>query len=417
MAIKRLRVSNFKSFKSLAIELRNFNLLIGANASGKSNFIQIFKFLRDITEFGLDNAISLQGGVEYFRNVNIDSTQDFSIEIVSDQRIAFAKEVDNKLIAIRPYETTYNLNIRFKKTGVGFEIINEKVSHKVEYSILERQKKKIKEKEKLGSGETTISNIGGRIDSRFQFPLKGEELKEEDFLPSFLREEKPSAKVTLLERLAFLPPFMLETIFTDFSIYDFDPRLPKKAVTVTGKAELEEDGSNLAIVLKNIKQSAAKKRKFYNLMREILPFVEEFSVDKFADTLLFKVREIYSKKSFLPASLMSDGTINLTALIISLYFEDKPLKIIEESERNIHPYLISKLVNMMQEASKKSQLICTTHNPEMLKHVDLNDILLIFRDKDGFSCISRPAEKKEIKLFLENEMGIEELYVRNLLEI
>ncbi len=48
MAIKRIRVRNFKSFKDLEVELGKFNLLIGANASGKSNFIRIFEFLRDI---------------------------------------------------------------------------------------------------------------------------------------------------------------------------------------------------------------------------------------------------------------------------------------------------------------------------------------------------------------------------------
>ena len=45
MAIKKIKISNFKSFKNLEIELGKFNVLIGANASGKSNFIQIFNTL------------------------------------------------------------------------------------------------------------------------------------------------------------------------------------------------------------------------------------------------------------------------------------------------------------------------------------------------------------------------------------
>lgn len=49
MAIKRIHVKNFKSFKDLEVEFGKFNVLIGANASGKSNFIQMFQFLRDIT--------------------------------------------------------------------------------------------------------------------------------------------------------------------------------------------------------------------------------------------------------------------------------------------------------------------------------------------------------------------------------
>jgi len=86
--------------------------------------------------------------------------------------------------------------------------------------------------------------------------------------------------------------------------------------------------------------------------------LDELDVEKFADkSLLFKLREIYAKKQYLPASLISDGTINITALIIALYFEKKPLTIIEEPERNIHPYLISKVVEMMKDASQKSRLL------------------------------------------------------------
>ena len=102
--------------------------------------------------------------------------------------------------------------------------------------------------------------------------------------------------------------------------------------------------------------------------------------------------------------------------IIALYFEKKELIIIEEPERNIHPSLISKLISMMKEASKKKQIIITTHNPEFVKNADLKSLLLISRDKQGFSTISRPLEKEEIKIFLRNEIGIDELYIQNLLE-
>jgi predicted ATPase len=86
MVIKKLKISNFKSFDELEIELSRFNVLIGANASGKSNFTQIFRFIRDIISQGLNNAISLQGGIEYFRNINIGSAKNFSLEIVSDEK-------------------------------------------------------------------------------------------------------------------------------------------------------------------------------------------------------------------------------------------------------------------------------------------------------------------------------------------
>ena len=115
--------------------------------------------------------------------------------------------------------------------------------------------------------------------------------------------------------------------------------------------------------------------------------------------------------------MISDGTINIAALIIALYFDKNPLIIIEEPERNIHPHLISRVINMMKDASRNKQIIVTTHNPEMVRHADIKDILLISREEEGFSHISNPMDKQETRIFLENEMGLADLFVDNLLEV
>jgi len=415
MAINKLRVTNFKSFKKLEIELGKFNVLIGANASGKSNFIQIFKFLRDIKNFGLDNAISLQGGIEYLRNINIGPSEDFSVYIVSDQEFrSLVRRTKEGFIGRKTYETTYEFTLKFINRGLGFKIVRDKLTQKLSFIRLVRlegKKKKIKEKETIGKGKLAISRANGKIIPNLQKP-KEIKISVNDIFPSFLREELPSNTLLLETPFFFMP--QLETIFSEISIYDIDPKLPKKATPITGKAELEEDGSNLSIVLKNIIPNENKKRKLFNLVKELLPFIDEIDVEKFADkSLLFKLREIYSKNQYLPASLISDGTINITALIIALYFDEKPLTIIEEPERNIHPYLISEVTNMMKDASQKKQIIVTTHNAEIVKYAGLKNILLISRQKDGFSTISRPADKEEVKIFLKNKIGIEELYLQN----
>ncbi len=185
---------------------------------------------------------------------------------------------------------------------------------------------------------------------------------------------------------------------------------------ITGKAELEKDGVNLSIVLKNILENKDNRRKFFNLVKDALPFVDDIDIEQVADkSLIFNLRETYSKRQYLPAALISDGTINITALIIALYFEKNGIIMIEEVERNIHPYLISKLVNMMQDASREKQIVITTHNPEIVKHAVLENILLVSRDDTGFSKISKPNDKEEVKTFLKNEIGIDELYIQNLL--
>jgi len=417
MSIKRIEVRNFKSFKELKIDPGKFNVIIGANASGKSNFVHIFEFLRDITSSGLDNAVSMQGGVEYLRNMNIGASEPLSIKVVSDQEFRWGLETKVGLIGVKTYEATYEFALRFNKRGSGFRIVKDELSQKCKFN-LERKEKEIKEKEILGDGEILISRSNGRVKIVLNIP-PNVPLKKEDIFPPFLREEKLPEHKLLLETPYFLIP-PLKGIFSEISIYDFDPKLPKKATPITGKAELEEDGNNLSIILKNITENRERRRKLFNLVKDLLPFVENLDVEKFADkSLLFKLKESYFKTQYLPASLISDGTINMTALIVALYFEKKPFVIIEEPERNIHPSLISKVVEMMKDVSQtqEKQIVVTTHNPEFVKYAGLENILLVSRNEDGFSTISRPVDKEEVKAFLKNDIGIEELYIQNLLEV
>jgi predicted ATPase len=138
-----------------------------------------------------------------------------------------------------------------------------------------------------------------------------------------------------------------------------------------------------------------KSRKFHNLLRDLLPFAVEIGTEQYLGTsILLKLREKYHEDALL-ANLLSDGTVDAAALITALYFEDKDVVIIEEPERNIHPHLISRLVAMMKDAARKKQIIVTTHSPEVVRHAGLENLLLITRDKDGFSAMSRPAEKNK----------------------
>jgi len=419
MSVKRIKITNFKSFDKLEVELGKFNVLIGANASGKSNFVQIFEFLMDISNHGLDNAVSMQGGVEYLRNINVGASQNFSLKVVSDQEFKLIVGRTKKdLIRIKTYETSYEFALKFRKRGLGFEIAKDNLTQKCKFIRLERQKKKIEEKEEIGQGEIILSCANGKFTFDLHKPEKISIKKDDIYPPFFFRQQKLPPSILLLQIPFFFMHPSLEEIFSEFSVYDFDPKLPKKATPITGKVELEGDGSNLAIILKNITENKEKRRRLFNLVKDLLPFISNLDVEKFADkSLLFKLQEIYFKNNYLPASLISDGTINITAIIVALYFEKKPLTIIEEPERNIHPYLISKVVDMMKDASQKKQIIVTTHNPEIVKYAGLDNILLVSRDEKGFSTISRPVDKEEVKTFLQNEIGIEELYVQNLLGV
>jgi predicted ATPase len=419
MPIQQVHVENFKSFSELDIDLSRFNVVIGSNAAGKSNFISIFKFLRDIARHGLVNAIAMQGGSEYIRNAKIGHERNLVVRVsyTPDQKLDIIdhKTGENTILGIQSCESSYEFAIQFDAEGDGFVIIKDRLVIGCEVSSCERKGTSVRKSRIFGRGEIQVTNEEGDVKFAIHLP-EGCPLSENDIIPVFFRGVHLQKHTLLLESSFAFPLPHVEKLFDRIAVYDIDPKLPKRGVIISGKRELEEDAGNLAVVVKTIIDDPEKKRKFSNLLRDIMPFVEDFSVKKFMDvSLILTLRERYAKSYDLPASSLSDGTIVVFALIIALYFEDKPFIVIEEPVSHIHPFLVARVMAMMKESSQKTQLMITTHSTEVVKHVSIEDILLISRDSEGFSVISRPADKQEVKTFLKNEIGIEELFVQNLL--
>ena len=72
---------------------------------------------------------------------------------------------------------------------------------------------------------------------------------------------------------------------------------------------------------------------------------------------------------------------------------------------------------MFDDVSQKKQVIVTTHNPEIVRNANIKNLFLVARDSKGFSTIYKPIDRQEVQIFLQNEIGIEELYVQDLLGV
>lgn len=200
-------------------------------------------------------------------------------------------------------------------------------------------------------------------------------------------------------------------------VFDLNVKLPKQVISFNAKADLEEDGSNLAIVLRRILANPEQRRMLANLLRDVLPFITDVETEQFADRfLMLKLRESYNREA-LPASLLSDGTVYVVALIVALYFSRRSLVAIEEPEKHIHPSLLARVADLLKDAAQRTPVVVTTQNPELVRHVPLESLLLVTRDKDGFSTIRRPAESEEVKHFLQHDLGVADLFTQNLLGV
>jgi predicted ATPase len=400
MNISRLRAQNFKSFDTVDVELGDFNVLIGANASGKSNFLSLLTFLRDIAREGVEDAVSMQSGmIELLRNVQLGGKQPTKICVEAGYGLddpgeppEFEWEVGGGSALATMSGFRYEIGLQHETSG--FRVAPESIKWGGYFG-----------KEEGGSSEAVFSI---RSDSR-------ESLDDESLLMNGRpRQGIDLSQTSLLWKDSIWTTFAREVI-SQFRVFDFG----KSRIEIqgsSGRSQLEEDGSNVALVLRRLLKDKEKRRTLLNLATTLLPFVEDLDVERFGgQSLLMTLQESHAEGQYLPSSLLSEGTIRVVALLIALYFENKWVMAFEEPATSLHPKLISRLVQMMKEASEDKQIFMTTHNPEVIKHVDLDDVYLVSRDKEGFSQITKPADKREVRVFLENDLGIDDLFVQNLL--
>lgn len=427
MKITKLIVENFKSFDRVEFsetsqKLGNVNILVGSNASGKSNFRAIFEFFKEIKKSGIEKVVKQKfGGFDKIKNFNTNKDYIF-IEI--------------ETFRIEKHLNTFDVNY-------GMDVILQNINYQLTLSQNTDKKLLIQEKisfhtrtelHDLGTNEIFdlhtpyISGIENH-EGKFSVFSNGEEVKilkptetrrefgkmlTEEFVEN-LNKNYPNKSILEYEGV-FIPA----DIF-DFGIYDFEPKLAKGARIDMNTEILDKNGENLSLIIKDILQNQDKEQ-FIADVKYILDFVENIELESFGNLIDLKVKEKNNKIST-ESSLLSEGTISMIAMVVALYYQKNDIIFIEEPERCIHPSLIDVLVERFYEVAEEhdnfynKQVFITTHSPEILKQLQSKEDLYIFlRNENNHSEISRPIDKKLVKDFLENDLDLDTLFVDNLLD-
>lgn len=424
MKIKNILVKNFKSFKEQEINFENLTVIIGGNASGKSNIITLFRFVSNIVKLGVDDAISMLGGTGYLTNTMIGSkvptylkyTFGFDDDKEDDKKMSISSILaSNRLkqlifeVEITPGKNEYDYIITKDNLSLVYDLIDVKDSN-------------------LIYGEFNFSfnkNNGDVVSDVIYLPLNktSDDIlkdisKNKDFLLDnakyFNRIIGANHELSIRSIKFILPEIAKYNNFVN--VYNFDPKELKKASPITSFRNLEESGSNLASVLQKIIKNPEENKKLLTIINDCLPFISKIEVENPVDKMVsYVVKEVYNDKKF-DSSFLSDGTVTIIAIIIALYFnDDSSIIVLEEPERNLHPKLLRKLLEMVEDVSSKKQIIITTHNPELIKHTTLKSILFTKREENGFTVITRPEDSETVRIFISNELGLDDLFIQDLL--
>jgi len=426
LLIEHIQVKNFKSIKETTMDLEPLTVIVGANASGKSNLINVFRFISNIITTGIDNAIALQGGIPYLTNTSLPKGTPIEISFSVDlSNEGWVRHSDIRNIGFEIKKIHCHFIIQPNLRGNGYHIDSDKLQLDFEcvkiHSSAKKDDKYTNLSEKLSfcferkKRDATVQNYFA-FSNNCSFDDETRKQIEKDtssyFFCKLANEDK---KELMLYRISLLlPPFFSEDSF--IRIFDFDPRELKKSSSMVSIRRLSEDGSNLASVLQGIVNTRENRKKLTTLLNEFLPFIDAITVESNLDkSFSYKVQEKYSNKSFY-ANFLSDGTVSVLAIIIALYFESEAnVIILEEPERNIHPKLLANFLSAANDVSTEKQIIITTHNPELLKHSEIETLRLVKRNSQGFSTISVPKDNEVVQHFLKNDLGLDDLFIQNML--
>jgi predicted ATPase len=160
---------------------------------------------------------------------------------------------------------------------------------------------------------------------------------------------------------------------------------------------LARDGRNAASVIRRLRSSAPKAyERIVEYVRAIVPGVQSVESRPLGpkETLEFRQQVAANDNpwKFL-ASSMSDGTLRVLGVLVGLFQGQEngkhivPLIGIEEPEIALHPAAASKLMDALLEASRRVQILVTTHSPDLLDHTGIRSENVLAVDNRGGETI------------------------------
>ena len=366
--IEYLRVGNYRALRSIELkDITPLTVLLGPNGSGKSTVFDVFNFLSECFQFGLRHAWDRRGRAKELRTRG----QDGPVTIELKYRETRSTPV-----------ITYHLAINEEKKG---PIVQEewlqwkRGAHGRPFKFLDY---------KRGQGSATSGDEPDETDRRVDTPLRSPDLIAVNTLGQFA--EHP--------RIAALREFITDWYVSYLSVDD------TRSQPEAGPQErLDKTGSNIANVVQFLKEQHPQElRTIFGTLRKRVPRLDQVVADPMPDgRLLLQIKDAPFDQPVL-ARFASDGTLKMLAYLIVLNDPNPPRFIgIEEPENFLHPRLLPELAEECRAATKRSQLLVTTHSPFFLNALRPNEVRVLYRDTQGYTQTVRASDVPGIAAFIE----------------
>lgn len=353
MLVSRLRLKNWRNFRNLEVPLHEVSYVLGPNASGKSNLLDVFRFLRDVSKprgGGLQTAISDRGGISKLRCLHARAHP----EVVVD--VELSETADG------PMQWRYLLGFKSEGKGLQRVLVSREEVWKGDKRLLER-------------------------------PGPGEE------------QDLALLTQTHLEQIQANKEFReLATFFADTTYLHLVPQLLKYSEKIGGR-QLADDpfGQGFLDRLAKTpeKTRTARLNKINLALSKAVPHFQElkFEKDELGHPHLEALYQHHRPNAgWQSEEHFSDGTLRLIGLLWSL-LDGNSMLLLEEPELSLNDAIvleIPQIVERLQRGRKvRRQILVSTHSNVLLSNqgIDGRGVVLLVPSPEGTQA--RTLNKEE----------------------
>lgn len=369
MYLSSLKVQHYKSLDDVTVNFApDVTVVVGPNGVGKSNFVDVLRFLRDAVTGDLEHAVTKREGIQ--RLLQTYKTKPYKISIESS---FLSPSIEDYCVG----------HYKFRLSAVG----------KSNYAV-----------ESEGAMLIPLSGSSGKNLGLFSVRDSKTGVSSDALAISStnkLDSETSTFGGAIAEQIA------------GWNFCTIYPNTLKKPALPDRDTQLMESGDNWASVIKALKRSPKGRdalERIYDAMRAVLPTFDEVSIQTVGSYLVplfkFRVEGESALASFDPVQL-SDGTLRLFGILLAAYQLPRPkLLVIEEPEQTIYPGALAVLADVFKEIGRSTQVLITTHSPHLVQFFEPSQIRVAAMHK-GVTQI-RPIHPHQMEAVNEGLLSLEE---------
>lgn len=355
-------LENWRNFAQVQVDLERRVFLVGPNASGKSNLLDVFRFLRDIVSVGggFQEAVRRRGGVSRLRCLAARQYPEIAVRV----RIGSDENT-----------SAWEYELRFNQ---------------------DRQRQLLIRQERVAREGSDILNRPDEND----------------------RDDSKRLTQTYLEQVYANKDFRdVADFFGSVRYLHIVPQLVREPDRSVGRRNDPFGGDFLEQVAGTPERTKnARLRRIQDALRVAVPQLQELQLyrdDRGTPHLRGKYEHWRPQGAWQTEEDFSDGTLRLMGLLWATSGGAGPL-LLEEPELSLHPEVVRFVPQMLARIQRSTgrQMLVSTHSSDLLRDegIGLDEVLLLEPGTEGTS-VHAASEFQEIRALLEGGVSLDEAVI------